>query len=1144
MQYRLLGQLEVISEDGAPVTFGGEKERVLLAVLLLARNHPVSSARLIEALWGEDPPTRATNALQVQVSRMGTKLSRAGDGPFLAREGSGYRLRVVPGELDVDRFEQLMACADGDLQAVSDRLSQALSLWRGPALAGVESDALAGEAVRLEELRSLAVDRWIDAELKLGRHSEVIPQLEALVAEQPLREGPRRQLMLALYRSGRQADALSVYSATRRVLADQLGIDPSPDLQALELAILNQDPRLDAPGIPPATRNSEARVLPSGNVTFLFTDVEDSTRLFEQAAETYPVALEEHRAILRSSVATNGGVEVRTEGDRFFIAFANAQSAVEACLEAQQAVARHPWPEQCEIRVRMGLHTGVARPSPEGDYVALAAHQAARICAAAHGGQVLMSADTARLTRQSLVSEGSLADRGLFSLRGSSEPERIFQLVHPTLRSSFPPLRASPAQVHNLPDMRTLLVGRASDIKALDELLGMGRLVTVVGPGGSGKTRLAVEVASRMAAGYDAGASLCDLSSLDEETLVPAAMAQAFNIQDIPGVDPLDAVARALAERPALLVLDNCEHLLVAVAASVDRLLATATRLSVLATSREPLGVPGEQLWRIGPLPVPGSTGDLTSAEGNEAVKLFVSRARLVKSEFALSQANVADVAAICVQLDGIPLAIELAAGHCAGLSPAAIAELLADPNESFALNAGRSGARHSTMEVTVDWSYRLLTPSEQQLLRYLSVFAGGFTLGAARATTDTEHCAAVLSALVSKSLVIWDTDSDRYRMLETIRAFARKRLEHNDEADSASSRHLTWCVDFANSLGDYWTGAGDVEAFDAIERELDNFRTALAWATDNSAPDGVRLAERLGAYWCWSRRCNTSEARRWLDQTTTIPGAQPRALGNALSWAAIAAYRLGEQQAAWDKIDQALAVLADVGDVPALLGARFHQALILQGFGRVDDEKVALKQLCAEAVKRGDAYIQGRALNALTSVEEDFGNPSAAIPYGEQALRIGSENLPVIVTHATRINLAEAILDAGQPAGRAIELLVEALRLNVGLRSVSFLINDINALAKALAPTDPQNAAILIATTRRFESRHAVRWDPTTTDINNPERLYARLRDQLGDRGLSRALDEAPDMTLDEATDFALTVADRWNARDQRRPRSAQPSR
>jgi predicted ATPase len=453
-----------------------------------------------------------------------------------------------------------------------------------------------------------------------------------------------------------------------------------------------------------------------------------------------------------------------------------------------------------------------------------------------------MSADTARMVRHFLPVEAALVDRGAFMLNGFDEPERIYQLTHPALRSVFPPLRASPAQSHNLPDLRLSFVGRKADLGAIEQMLDDARLVTLAGPGGAGKTRLAVELGARLAERFEGGVHLCDLSPQSDPARIPAALAEALGIREAGGPDTLRDVAEVLAERESLLVLDSCEHLVDGVAVAVDSLLSEAPELHILATSREPLGVTGEHLWRLGPLDVP-EVDDPQQVRQSDAVALFEGRARLGQPTFTVTEANAAAVADICRQLEGLPLAIELVAAQVASLPPSTIAEALRDRPAILEASPDRRLDRHRNLEATVDWSYRLLDGDSRQLLRLLSVFANGFTVEAARAVAESEDTLVTLTRLVNKSLVVWDPDATRYRILESIRTFARARLDEAGETETAGARHLAWCASLADELKAHSQAGGKHEAYDLFDRELDNFRVALDWAAKHISVQPANLA-------------------------------------------------------------------------------------------------------------------------------------------------------------------------------------------------------------------------------------------------------------------------------------------------------------
>jgi DNA-binding SARP family transcriptional activator/class 3 adenylate cyclase/WD40 repeat protein len=505
VQLRVLGSFEVLV-GGHVANLGGARQRLVLAGLVASRNAVVSHDRLVDIVWGDEPPDTALTTVQKYVHRL-----RAALGDRIVTRSPGYLLRVDDGEYDVARFESLLLDATrlttaGELGEAMASFDAALGLWRGPAWADfADFDFARGDAARLEGLRATAIEDRTEVALATGRHAEVIGDLEATVACYPLRERPRAQLMLALYRSGRHADALRAYDVFRRYLGEEVGLEPSASLAQLNDAIVLQQPELDwAP--PPGARGRAA--LPSGTVTFLFSDIEGSTRLFRQLGHSYVDLLERHRRLVRAAVATTGGVEVNSEGDGLFFAFSSAAAALAASVAAQQALVTEVWPPGAEVRVRMGLHTGEAAPH-DGDYVAIAVHQAARVRDAAHGGQVLLSQTTAGAIGDALPGECSVAALGTFPLKDFERGVELFEARHPALTGSFPPPRVDGA-ARRLPQLPAPLaadseplVGRTSELEWLEVLWqraagGEGEAALVYGPPGIGKSRLVAEFARRV----------------------------------------------------------------------------------------------------------------------------------------------------------------------------------------------------------------------------------------------------------------------------------------------------------------------------------------------------------------------------------------------------------------------------------------------------------------------------------------------------------------------------------------------------------------------------------------------------------------------------------------------------------------------
>jgi predicted ATPase/class 3 adenylate cyclase/DNA-binding CsgD family transcriptional regulator len=668
-------------------------------------------------------------------------------------------------------------------------------------------------------------------------------------------------------------------------------IDPRPNLPLVDWSEL-----------------SVSGLLPTGTVTLLLADVENSTGLWESRPEEMTAAFARLDQALSTLVAGYGGVRPleQGEGDSFVVAFARASDAVACALELQGA-------PLAPISLRIGVHTGEVQLRGEDNYIGPTINRTARLRNLAHGGQTVLSGATEALVADSLPDDVWLTDLGSYELRGVARPARVVQLCHPDLRNDFPPL-LTPKDVaaHNLPSQFTSFVGRRPQLTEVRKLLTESRLVTLTGAGGSGKTRLAVEVANQLAGEYTEGVCYVDLAPITDPNVVQVAIARALGLPDQPGRSTIDTVLRFVRDRQMLVVLDNCEHLLDACAELIVAVLGGAPGLTLLATSREPIGVPGEATWRVPSLSV-----------ADEAIELFTDRARLAQTGFTVTDDSAATVAEICARLDGMPLAIELAAARVRALSVAEILDSLHDRFRLLTGGARTAVRRQQTLRASVDWSHALLTETERIVLRRLAVFLGGFDLDAAQAVAGADGLQRYqvldqLTLLVDKSLVMAENAScaTRYRLLETVRQYALEKLAESGEADAVRSRHRDYYTAMA-ALLDAPAGHDYERRLEQAEIEIDNLRAAFGWSRENSDIElALTLASSLQPL--WRPRGRPREGLTWFDAALAELDAEHHEVAPAVRARALADRAvLGAHMGAADSLDQAQQALAIAREVP-----------------------------------------------------------------------------------------------------------------------------------------------------------------------------------------------------------------------------------
>lgn len=689
---------------------------------------------------------------------------------------------------------------------------------------------------------------------------------------------------------------------------------------------------------------------PTGTVTFLFTDIEGSTRLWEEHPSGMRTALALHDRLLRDAIAGGGGYVFATGGDGFAAAFQRAGDALVVAVEAQRGLAGQDWGD-VPVRVRMALHTGESEER-DGDYFGPTLNKTARLMSAGHGGQVLVSQATVEVVGSEPPDRVTFEDLGEHRLKDLDRSERIFQLQHPVLVAEFAPLLTMEARPSNLPVPLTSFVGRESDVAETVDLLRGARILTLTGVGGSGKTRLALRLAIEVLADYPGGVWMVELAPVTDPELVPQAVQIVLGASE-PGRSPLETVVSVIGEKRLLLILDNCEHLIGQVAGLAASLLAHCANLKVVATSREILGVPGEVAFAVQSLALPPADADPEALVGFDSVRLYTERAATVQPAFEVTDANAEAVAQICRRLDGMPLALELAAARMRVMSPEQIATRLDD---RFALLTGGARTvlpRQQTLLATVDWSYQLLDVDEQELFQSLSVFVGGFTLETAEAVcgdglaeyavTDMVH------RLVDKSLVVVGEEGSeggiRYRLLETLRQYAAGKLAESGRGDEIRSRHAGAMADLLAGQYDLMRTGERGAALDLLSVDHDNIRAALRWSIDRGELDHVAsIGATMGSYWLI--RGLALEGLGWIREIlVVIPDTDEATQAAFLTWAGYLQRQIGDYESAKHDSERALAIRRRLDDTRGMISTLNALAIISDDVGEYEAERTYLEE-------------------------------------------------------------------------------------------------------------------------------------------------------------------------------------------------------
>jgi predicted ATPase/class 3 adenylate cyclase len=764
---------------------------------------------------------------------------------------------------------------------------------------------------------------------------------------------------------------------------------------------------------------------PAGNVTFLFTDIERSSQLWEMHPQAMGRALAQHDELMREILLEHRGYIFKTLGDAFCVAFASALDAVLAAVDSQRRLAGATWEETGPLRVRIALHSGEAEQRDD-DYFGQTLNRVARVLAAGHGGQTLLSRVTAERVREELPEDVSLRDLGERRLKDLSKPERIYQLVTGDLPTDFPPLRSLEVLPNNLPAQVTTFVGRTREMAEVKRLLDATRMLTLTGAGGTGKTRLSLQVAAEVLDRFPHGVWLIELATISDPALVTEAIANAVDIREEAGRPPLETIADALRARRLLLILDNCEHLIAPCAQVAAVLLRRCPELVILASSREPLSIAGETIWLVPPLAVPEFRREERGAEFDnlpelDAVQLFVERAASVRPEFALTPDNVRIVAQICSRLDGIPLAIELAAARVKVLSLQQILTRLDDRFRLLSTGSRSAQPRQQTLGSLIDWSYDLLTDAERALFRRLAVFVAGRTVEMAEEVcsgdgVESAETFDLLYALVDKSLVMIEPAPDgetRYTMLESLWDYADEKLTQNGETAKYRTRHLDYFVRFAEEAEAELMGLDQVRVLDRLSTEHYNLNYALRWSleSEDRIERGLRLAGALTRY--WEVRSYLTEGREQFEELL-------RRANDSIPAIVRAKAARGAGRLAWcqDRDEDALRYYTEAQRLFEQLGMPVEAAFVeaFRGFterneGNNDAARVLFEHAKAVGEAERSERLVATGLSGLGSIATDEGNFELARKMKERSLEFFRESGDKWVISLVTWSLAKACI-------------------------------------------------------------------------------------------------------------------------------------
>jgi predicted ATPase/class 3 adenylate cyclase len=861
---------------------------------------------------------------------------------------------------------------------------------------------------------------------------------------------------------------------------------------------------------------------PPGVVTYLFTDIEGSTRLWEQEPERMRRALARHDEIAREVVQRHTGVFVKTTGDGIHAAFADPSDALYAAVALQQALAGPETTAGIPLKLRCGLHAGVDERR-DNDFFGQAVNRAARIMSVAHGGQMLLSQAVANLVRERLPAGTSLRDLGTVRLRDLATSERIYQVVHPQLRQDFPALRSLEATPNNLPQQLTSFIGREREQAEIAKTLGRSRLVTLHGVGGIGKTRLSLQVAADLLHHFPDGVWLIELAPLRDAQLVPQAVATALGVREEPGVGLLDAIKKHAEHSRLLLILDNCEHLVQACAELAKELLGSAPNVRILASSREHLHVAGEATYPVPALavPHPSDASSLESLQHFESVRLFMDRAAAAQPAFQATKQNAAAIAEISRRLDGIPLAIELAAARVRSMSVGNIASRLDDRFRLLTGGDRTALPRQQTLRALIDWSYELLDARERSVLRRLAVFAGGWTLDAAEAVCSGDEVKSsdvldLLTALVEKSLVVLDAAGGRYRLLDTVQQYVHDRLDEAEEWTAVCQRHLGFFLSLAEKARPELFGPEQAAWLTRLDHERENFLSAHARCdtAEDGAGLGLRLVHAIKPYWL-----NRGLVGLGTRITAEAVGRSPEpdlARSGGLADAGQLMFFAGNYAEARKYLEESLAIARQLGESRSVAAILQPLGMAYLGEGDVGNARACLEEALELARELGNKRELAAALNALAQLHRTNNELELAEPLYEQFLTLARDLRDREIVAIGLLNLA--MVDIGRDReSRARDMLLEvrSIAREIGSKAAGQGLMDV-AAGLASMRGQWERAARYYGAAERQATETGLHRDPADEAFLGP--LIAAARDAIAPSAFSAAESAGRALSYDEA--------------------------